>query len=376
MLNSNSCLIIAGEKSGEEHAMSFFPELRRLCPDTKFFGVGGDVLEREGVELLYHLKDFSSMGFSEVIGKIPFYKKALKQIEDEVVKRGTKTAILIDFQGFNMRIAKTLSKRGVKVLYYVAPQAWAWKAHRARALSENTHTLFTILPFEKEWFMSRGVKQVKAIPHPLMLHFKDELKDIPARPFGSWNEKIKILLLPGSRKFEVQSLLPNFIKTIDLLKKDYNVEVHLVRVSHLDPHLYDYFQDKVDVWYENTDIVKALKEAHFIMAASGTVTLSCGLFEVPTIVGYQGSLLNEFVFRNFIKYTGHISLTNIVHSREVFPELVQEQVEPHKMYGILKNWIENREVYEEKKRILKETKNLLSGEDFSVASYMSQVIHE
>lgn len=356
--------------------MSFFPELKRLCPDTEFFGVGGEDLQHEGVELLYHLKDFSSMGFSEVIGKIPFYKNALKKIEAEVIKRQTKTAILVDFQGFNMRLAKKLSKLGVKVLYYVAPQAWAWKAHRAKTMSEVAHTLFTILPFEKEWFMNRGVKQVKGIPHPLMLHFKDELKDIPARPFGSWNEKIKILLLPGSRKFEVQSLLPNFIKTIDLLKKDFNVEVHLVRVSHLDPDLYDYFQDKVDVWYENTDIVKALKEAHFIMAASGTVTLSCGLFEVPTIVGYQGSLLNEFVFRNFIKYTGHISLTNIVHEREVFPELIQEQVEPHKMYGILKKWIENREVYEEKKRLLKETKNLLSGEDFSVASYMSQVIHE
>lgn len=356
--------------------MSFFPELRRLCPTTNFFGVGGDVLQKEGVDLLYHLKDFSSMGFSEVIGKIPFYHKALKRIEEEVIRRGTKTAILIDFQGFNMRIAKKLKELDVKVLYYVAPQAWAWKAQRARALSENTNTLFTILPFEKEWFTKRGVKQVRSIPHPLMLHFKDELQNIPSRPFGIWKDKLKILLLPGSRKFEVTSLLPSFIETINLLKKDYKVEVHLAKVAHLDPEIYNYFKDSIDVWYEDTEITSALKEAHFTLAASGTVTLSCGLFEMPTVVAYKGSLLNEFIYYNFIKYEGFISLTNIVHEQEVFPELIQEQVDPARMYSILKSWIENEKNYQQKKDLLKKTKELLSGEDFSVPQYMSQVINE
>ena len=151
-----SCLLIAGEKSGEEHAMSFFPELKSLVPEAEFYGVGGDELKSHGMDLLYHLKDFSSMGFSEVIGKIPFYFNALSHIEKEVIRRHTKVAILVDFQGFNMRLAKRLSKRGVKVLYYVAPQAWAWKSHRAQALSETVHTLFTILPFEKNGFRIGG----------------------------------------------------------------------------------------------------------------------------------------------------------------------------------------------------------------------------
>src|SRR5690606_14322154 len=108
------CLLIAGEKSGEEHAMSFFPELKKLSPDVEFYGVGGDELKSHGMELLYHLRDFSSMGFSEVVGKIPFYFKALKNLEKEVMKRGTRTAIVIDFQGFNMRLARKLEKQGVK----------------------------------------------------------------------------------------------------------------------------------------------------------------------------------------------------------------------------------------------------------------------
>jgi lipid-A-disaccharide synthase len=371
-----SCLLIAGEKSGEEHALSFFPELKRLCPDVQFYGVGGDDLAREGMELLYHVGDFSSMGFSEVIHKIPFYFKALKNLENEVLKRGTKTAIVVDFQDFNLRLAQRLAKRGVKVLYYVAPQAWAWKAHRATKLAKTVHTLFTILPFEKKWFMERGVSQVRSIPHPLMLTYKDQLPQIPEKPFGAVKEKLRLLLLPGSRRFEVHSLLPAFMETVKLLKKTMDVEVHLVRVGHLNPEIYDYHKNDVDVWYDSDELVSAMKVCHMALAASGTVTLSTGLFELPTVVCYRASLLNEFIFYNFINYQGPISLTNIIHDKMVFPEMVQEKVEPLILASIIRSWTLDEKLYNELKRTLKETKNLLSGEDFSVPAYMAQVIHE
>lgn len=371
-----SCLIIAGEKSGEEHAMTFFPELKRLCPDTKFFGVGGDELAGEGVEILYHLKDFSSMGFSEVIKKIPFYFSSLKTLEAEVLKRGTKTAILVDFQDFNLRLALKLSKHGVKVLYYVAPQAWAWKAGRASKLATATNTLFTILPFEKEWFTSRGVAQVKSIPHPLMKTYQHELSSIPRKPFGSWNEKLKILLLPGSRRLEVSSLLPEFIQAVRELKKSFNVEVHLVKVSHLDSRLYSQFNNDIDVFWKSEDLVPAMKEAHVALAASGTVTLSTGLFELPTVVAYRVSLLNEFVFNNFIKYQGDISLTNIIHGKRLFPELKQAEANAPAMVRAIKAWFQNESAYNEIKQSLRETKNLLAGESFSVPAHMAQVINE
>lgn len=357
--------------------MSFFKELSQVSPEVRFYGVGGDDLKQHGVELLYHLKDFSSMGFSEVIHKIPFYFKALKHIEAEVIKRGTKTAILVDFQDFNMRLAARLKKRGVKVLYYVAPQAWAWKPHRAQALSKNTHTLFTILPFEKEWFGSRGVKQIKSVPHPLMLTFKDELKDMPARPFGSWNgKKIKLLLLPGSRRFEIYNLLPEFIKAVKILKQTLPVEVHLVKVNHIDQSFYDLFSNDIDVRYESHEITKAMKECHFSFAASGTVTLSTGLFELPTIVCYKASLLNGFIYYNLINYKGPISLTNIIHNELVYPEYIQGYVDPAVLANIIKAWTSNEKLYNGIKSRLKETKNLLSGENFSVPEYMARVINE
>lgn len=370
-----SCLVIAGEKSGEEHALTFFPELRTLVPGVAFYGVGGDELKAEGMELLYHLKDFSSMGFSEVVGKIPFYFKALSHLEREVVARQTKVAILIDFQGFNMRLAKRLSKLGVKVLYYVAPQAWAWKAHRAQVLAETVHTLFTILPFEKPWFQERGVKQVRSIPHPLMLTYKSELASIPEKPFGSWKPKLKILLLPGSRRFEIHSLLPIFIETVKKLKRDYPVEVHLVRVGHIDQSIYNFVAQEVDVLHDSTDLTKAMRECHMALAASGTVTLSTGLFELPTVVCYRASLFNEFVFYNFIKYQGPISLTNIIQNEMIFPELVQDAVNAPQILRRIRAWLESEKDYNDIKLKLKKTKQLLAGEDFSVPEFMARVIH-
>jgi lipid-A-disaccharide synthase len=372
----NSCLIIVGEKSGEEHAMSFFPELVKECPTIHFYGVGGEVLKNHGMELLYQMKDFSSMGFSEVVHKIPFYFKALKTIENEVLKRGTKTAILVDFQDFNMRLASRLKKHGVKVLYYVAPQAWAWKAGRSNALSKNTHTLLTILPFEKEWFRSRGVKQIRSIPHPLMLTYKDELQAIPSKPFGSWDKKLKLLLLPGSRHFEVYNLMPPFIEATRILRKEMPLEVHLVKVNHINQDVYQYYKNDIDIFYDSEDIARAMKECHMSFAASGTVTLSTGLFELPTIVCYKASLFNEFIFYNLIKYSGPISLTNIIHNQIVFPEFIQNHVDPVKLASIIRTWSSNEKIYNDLKSILKDTKKLLSGETFSIPRYMAQVIYE
>jgi lipid-A-disaccharide synthase len=356
--------------------MTFFPELRKLAPDVQFFGVGGDDLKAEGMELFYHLKDFSSMGFSEVIHKIPFYFKALKALEDEVMKRGAKTAILIDFQDFNLRLAGRLKKRGVNVLYYVAPQAWVWKPHRAALLSKYVHTLFTILPFEKSWFKDRGVKQIRGIPHPLMVTYENELKSIPEKPFGSWKGKLKLLLLPGSRKFEVYSLLPEFIRAVNILKESMGVEVHLVKVPHIRSDFYDLFSRDIDVIYSSDNLSEAMKACDLAFAASGTVTLSTGLFELPTVVCYRAGLLNEFIYYNFIKYQGPVSLTNIVHGKLIFPELLQGAVDPVRLAGIIRSWTSDEKLYNEIKATLKETKHLLSGEDFSVPQYMAKVVHE
>ncbi|MFT6068248.1 MAG: lipid-A-disaccharide synthase [Bacteriovoracaceae bacterium] len=375
MTNPN-CLIIAGEPSGEEHALSFFDDLTSECKEVEFWGVGGELLKDKGVSLIYHLKDFSSWGFSEVILKIPFYKKALERMEKEVLDRGTKVAILIDFQDFNLRLAKRLSKKGVKILYYVAPQAWVWKPWRAKAIEKAVHTLFTILPFEKEWFESRGVSRVYGVNHPLYLTYKDELaKGVPERTFEDLEKGIDLLLLPGSRNFEVKYLLPEFIQTVKTLKTKKKVRVHLVKSPNVEPNLYKPYEALIDHIYEDKDLPKALRKAHLCLAASGTVTLACALFEVPTVVCYKTSLLNSYIFYSFVNYKGPVALANIVHQERLFPELIQDIVDQTNIFKTLNEWIDNKESYTRIKNKLKKTKDLLKGDSSETGKYMASVIN-
>jgi lipid-A-disaccharide synthase len=376
-MSKKSCLIIAGEKSGEDHTMTFFPALKAMHPDCDFFGVGGTELEKEGVEILYHLKDFSSIGISSVIGKIPFYFRAMDHLLDEVKKRNCKVAILVDFQGFNLKISKKLKSMGVEVLYYVAPQAWVWKPWRAKTLQENVHTLFTIIPFEKKWFGDRGVKSIKGVMHPLMVKNQERLNaGIRHKTFAEMQgRKKRLLLLPGSRNMEVETLFPIFLRAIELIReKDIELELSLVKVESVSDELYQKFEKYVDKVYLSNELENALEYADICFAASGTVTLATGLFELPTVVAYKLSLVNEFLMRLLIPYDGPASLTNIVHEEYVFPEFIQYEADRYNLSKWAIKWLSEEQTYDDLIKKLKNTKNLLSGDDFSVPDYMGEVI--
>jgi len=380
-IQRSNCLIIAGEKSGEEHALSFLPELQNLCPQFEFWGVGGDELQKKNVELIYHLKDFSSWGISEVIGQIPFYLKALKNIEKLCEKRQTKVAILIDFQTFNLKLAQRLKKKGIKVLYYVAPQAWAWKAWRAKTLGECVHTLFTIIPFEKNWFMKRGVSCVRGIDHPLWRHYGPLIQNRPPRKnFADFKNKIKLLILPGSRNFEVRTLLPVFMEAASKFNEKFQIENQIelslvlsssVKKEHFSPYL-----SKFAKIYSSDELSQALLEADFCMAASGTVTLACALFELPTVVCYKTSKLNELIFKFFINYNGHISLANIIHEKKVFPELLQEKVTSENILNEFNYWLSSFDNYDKTAKSLHHTQSLVQGELKDVAGYIANILRK
>jgi lipid-A-disaccharide synthase len=376
MKHDNSCLIIAGEKSGEDHAMTFMPELMQKTPNCTYYGVGGQRLETKGVELLYHLKDFSGIGISEVLGKIPFYYKALDVIVEEVKKRNTKTAILIDFQGFNLKLAKKLKSLGVDVLYYVAPQAWVWKPWRSKVLEKNVHTLFTILPFEKKWFQDRGVTKVKGVVHPLMIEYKNDFSNIRERKSSDLiGKKIKILLLPGSRNVEVGKLLPIFDRGMSLLgESNIEFEIGIVKSESVRDEHYETNLEFVHEW-SSSELVEALNWADLCVAASGTVTLATGIFGVPTIVCYQVSLFTEFVLNMLVPYDGPASLTNIMHDEYIYPELIQYKANRYNISSIIKDWVSSPEKYDLIVEKLKTTRSKLVGDDFSVPEYMSDVIN-
>ena len=368
----NSCLIVAGEKSGEEHGLSFFSSLKQKRPETSFWGVGGDELEKEGLELLFHLRDFSSWGLSRVVKRIPFYLRALKRLVREAERRGTKSAILIDFQEFNFLLARGLRRRGVRVFYYVAPQAWAWRESRVSRLARDVHTLFTLLPFEKRWFQDRGVKRVVSVDHPVLLRHARNLpsEDAPVRGRGT---SLELALLPGSRNFEVHRLLPVFLEGVRLLReKGYAVKTHLVCSSSVHARLYGPFQRQCDQVSSDRDLAEVLKKSDYAFAAGGTVTLSCALFQVPTVVAYEASLFDAFLIRNLFRYGGLASLANLIYGKSLFPELLQERASAHNMAQALEFWILNPGSEEDLRQELLKARDFLKGEGMDVAEYMAQ----
>jgi len=368
----NHCLIIAGEKSGEEHALTFFDDLKKYSPDTIFFGVGGDRLKSKGVELLYHLNDFSSMGFSEVVGKIPFYFSAMNKICAEVKKRNVRSAILIDFQDFNLRLAKRLKKLGVEVLYYVAPQAWAWRSNRAQIIARTVNTLFCILPFEKKWFQDRGVKNIVSVSHPVWNRFHADLSSFSGK---TQKPAYNIVILPGSRRAEISYNLPIFIQALRRIKKTIPIHVTLIRASNLDPKLFHGLESIVDDLEDEINISRILVNQDLALATSGTITLVTALFRVPTIVGYRTSLFNQFVFENFIKYEGAISLPNLIIGERTFPELTQDGFTPEVVEERVLDFLQSKDKLDMTRKCLKSLAHMLSQTEVNVAEYMGNIIN-
>ncbi len=312
-MSTESFLVIAGEKSGVEHARTFLPKLIDKYNNTSFFGVGDEEFRNLGVETLFDIKDFSSMGFSEVILKLPFYFKARKKILNEVSKRNTKYALLIDFQTFNLSLVKDLKKRGVeKIFYFVAPQAWAWKEGRVKKIAKYVDHLFCILPFEKKWFRDRGVKQTHYVSHPVLK------KSVP-RSIASQK---KVLVLPGSRNSEVKYHLPIFSKVLKKLK---GFEFVLVKSPNVNEMYYQPYNELFHSIYDAKFLNQAIEESSLGLCSSGTVTLECALARIPSVVCYKVSVINEMIARKFLNYQGYVSLPNIILNEEVYPEMLQER---------------------------------------------------
>jgi lipid-A-disaccharide synthase len=326
------------------------------------------------MELVYHLNDFSVMGFSEVLPKLLFFLKAMKNLLKKVDLYNCKVAILIDFQEFNLLFAKLLKSRGVKVIYYVAPQAWAWRSYRSKYLIKRTDVLFSILPFEKEWFGNRGVKNILSVKHPLVKHYKNSIDPVQNLTKIS---KLRVIVLPGSRKDEVRRLLPVFMDTIIKLRKNVNISVTccVVKSSTVNNYHFEKYEYLFDNVFTEKDLDSVLMDKSFptiCYAASGTITLATALCKVPTIVCYKVSLLNEIIVESAIKYKGFIALCNLILGEEIQPELKQDQVRVFNIYNITNKWLTDVSQYEKINEGYSRLRNKLEFEDKDVALVIGQ----
>lgn len=312
--------LIAGEASGDLHGSNLMKALAARDPETRFRIWGGDRMAAVGGELVQHYRDTAYMGFVEVVLNLPDILKNLNRCKADILEFDPDALILIDYPGFNMRIARWAHQLNLKVFYYIAPQVWAWKAQRAKQLKETVDELYVILPFEEAFFEDHGFK-VKYVGHPLL----DALDDI------SQGEKMLKLqrkldgrpvlaLLPGSRLQEIKAALPVMLETAKEFK-DYQVIVGGLKA--IERKVYTRMIQK---WGTGELVLdqthQLLSLANLAVVSSGTATLESALLGVPQVVCYKGSYLSFQVAKRLVNVP-YISLVNLILNRPLVTELIQ-----------------------------------------------------
>ncbi len=311
-------LVVAGEASGDTHAAEVVEELVRRQPRLRTFGLGGDRLAEAGLEKVADSSEISVVGLTEVLRVLPRAKQIFRALLEEVDRRQARTALLVDFPEFNLRLAKALKERGVSVLYYVSPQIWAWRRGRVRAIAERVDRMLVLFPFEKEFYSDHAVDVVH-VGHPIVDQVPEIRRPEPERDDGA---PLKIALLPGSRRSEVRTHLPVMADAVARLQQDREVEPCWIRAGSLDREEFTRALPRGARQVSGVGRFEQIAAADIALCASGTATLEVGLLGTPMVVVYRISTLTYLLGRWLVDLP-HISLVNLVLGRGAVPERVQ-----------------------------------------------------
>jgi len=351
-------LIVAGEVSGDIHGSRLVDELLKFDSSLKFFGIGGDRMRNSGVELLHHVKDVSFLGFTEVIKHIPFMKRIKKELQSEVENRNIEKIILIDYPGFNLSLAKNLFSAKRKIYYYISPQIWAWGKNRVNTIKKYIHKMLVVFKFEEEFYNEHNIK-AEFVGHPLLESINDyqfESKEKFFEEFGFDKSKKLITIFPGSRKQEIEKILPISILTASKLKQNLDIQIAVAAVSNFSDSLYHQFDKEAKIIYNRN--YELLKYSDAGIIKSGTSTLEAALFQLPFVVVYKTSRLSYLLGKSLIKIDS-IALANIVSRKKVVKELIQHDASVEKISTELKKLLVDEKYRETLKRSFRELKNEL-----------------
>jgi lipid-A-disaccharide synthase len=327
--------IIAGEASGDLHGSNLIKELKKQDPATTVRCWGGDLMQQAGGELVRHYKDLAFMGFAEVLMNLRTIFRNLDFCKQDILGYRPDALILIDYPGFNMRIAKWAHKAGLRVIYYISPQVWAWKEGRVRQIRETVDKMLVILPFEKE-FYKKWNYDVEYVGHPLV-EVIDSFRAAPPVPLR-FTRPI-IALLPGSRKQEIMKKLPIMLQVTRFFP-DY--EFVVAQAPGQEPAFYDSLTSSwPNVSSVRNQTYALLSQAQAAFVTSGTATLETALFDVPEVVCYKGSTVSYQIARRLIKVK-YISLVNLIMDKLVVKELIQDDLTPDNLRRELDDLLHNQ----------------------------------
>ena len=318
-------LIVAGEASGDHHAARLIEELHRNNPNVHFAGIGGEKMRAAGTEILVDSAEMAVVGLVEVLANYRFLKGVLERMRRELRERRPDLLILVDYPDFNLRLAKTAKELGIKVLYYISPQVWAWRQKRVYKIKQLVDMMAVVFPFELPFYEQAGVP-VRFVGHPLVDEVKSELTHAQAeQAFGLDPTRPVLGLFPGSRRSEIKRLLPTLLEAAQLIKHQQpDAQFILPRASTLsDEFLRPYLeQSELEITVTAGRPYDVMRACDTIVSASGTATLEIALMQVPLVVIYKIAPLSYQIMSRMIKVE-HIALCNIVAGERISPEFIQ-----------------------------------------------------
>ena len=317
--------IIAGEASGDLHGSNLIRELKKLDTLASIRCWGGDLMQQAGGELVKHYRDLAFMGFVEVVMNLRTIFRNLRICKEDILQFQPDAIILIDYPGFNLRIAEWAKQKGIKVIYYVSPQIWAWKESRVHAIKKSVDKMLVILPFEKD-FYAKWNMPVEYVGHPLIEvveNAQENFNDGNSFNLSPINQNNVIALLPGSRVQEVSKKLPMMLEASKAFP-DYHFII--AKAPSLEDSFYEpYLQAYPQVRTIRNKTYELLMQAKAALVTSGTATLETALFGVPEVVCYKGSTISYQIAKRLVKVK-FISLVNLIMDREVVKELIQNDL--------------------------------------------------
>jgi lipid-A-disaccharide synthase len=333
-------MIVAGEASGDAHAARLVMRLRECAPETdfEFFGATGRSLREAGVETVVSADNLSIVGLPEIAKALPMFWRTFQTLKKTAAERKPDAVVLVDFPDFNLRLARALKKSGLRVIYYISPQLWAWRKHRARIIKKYVDLVLTILPFEKDWYREQGINHVEYVGNPLAREVQSTLsKEEFCAKHNLDPQKPVVTLLAGSRHKEVARILPRMLETASLLAKK-NPEIQFVNAlaatrnpAEVEAAINETKRKGISP-PENFITVKgetreALNASDAAAVTSGTATLETAIIGAPMAIVYKTSALNYKMLRPLINVP-HFGLINLIARERLAAEFIQDEFTP------------------------------------------------
>ena len=369
--------IIAGEASGDLHGSNLIKGIREMDKEAQIRCWGGDLMKEAGAELIRHYKEGAIMGFVEVVANLGKLAKNLQDCKNDIVKYNPDAVILIDYPGFNFRIARFAKERGTRVFYYIAPKVWAWKEKRVHKLKKYVDRLFIIFPFEIEYFKKWGIDAIYR-GNPLLDSVdnhssSEESKEAFEQRCGIGSAEKTVALLAGSRRSEIKYLLPRMMQVAGRYPE---YRFLMACAPSMEREFYEGIIgnkcSNIKLLFGETYSI--LRHSDAAIISSGTASLEAALIGVPQVVCYGGNEISYQIARSVVKLK-YISLANLIMDKGLFKELIQHDCTPQKISAELDNLLGNSAYREKMLADYRDVRNILGGKGAS-AKVASAMIEE